>query len=117
MWHTKAPIKVAFFAWDAILIMVNLKKRDFQMAYWCYMCKIEEEIVCNFFLRSFMAKEMCCFLFSLFGCTWIMPNSAIALLRCWKGGCKRRIVRKVWDVALCLFWCIWKDRNRNRKKF
>jgi hypothetical protein len=30
----------------------------------------------------------------------------------WGGGCRNTRIRKVWDmVPLCIFWCIWWERN------
>ena len=41
-----------------------------------------------------------------------MPFGIVDLLSCWGGGCRNTRIRKVWDMApLCIFWCLWWERN------
>ena len=53
IWRTKAPLKVAFFAWSAalgkILTMDNLRKRQLIVVNWCCLCKLNGESVDHLF--------------------------------------------------------------------
>uniref|UniRef100_A0A2N9JAP0 Suppressor of forked domain-containing protein n=1 Tax=Fagus sylvatica TaxID=28930 RepID=A0A2N9JAP0_FAGSY len=41
-----------------------------------------------------------------------MPFGVLDLLFCWGDGCRTTRIRKVWDmVPLCIFWCLWWERN------
>ena len=58
-------------------------------------------------------KEVWMLLLSLFEVSWVFPFSVKETLLGWRGsfvGKKRKVV---WQVGpLCLFWVIWKARNR-----
>ena len=45
IWRTKAPLRVAFFAWlavlEKILTMYNLRKRHFTVVNRCCLCKLD----------------------------------------------------------------------------
>ena len=52
-------------------------------------------------------------LFSLFGVNWIILGLVRDMLLGWKGTFVRKRRKKVWQVApSCLFWTVWKARNR-----
>ena len=41
-----------------------------------------------------------------------MPFGVLELLSCWGDGCRSIRVNKVWDmIPLCIFWCLWWERN------
>jgi hypothetical protein len=50
-------------------------------------------------------------LFTRFGLSWVMPSSVIKLFVCWwtSGRSKSFAIWKM--VPICLFWCLWKERN------
>jgi hypothetical protein len=62
IWRTKAPVKVAFFAWTAalgkILTMDNLRKRHVIVIDWCCMCKRHGESVDHLLLHCEVASAL-----------------------------------------------------------
>ena len=56
--------------------------------------------------------EIWSFMFNIFGIQWVIPGGVPDLLACWGNSCHSIRIRKVWDmVPLCVFWCIWWERN------
>ena len=52
-------------------------------------------------------------MFTLFGVTWVIPLSARDTLLGWHDSFVGKKRRKAWlGAPLCLFWTIWKERNR-----
>ncbi|KAJ9684929.1 hypothetical protein PVL29_017089 [Vitis rotundifolia] len=52
-------------------------------------------------------------LFSLFGVTWVFTSSVKETLLGWRGSFVGKKHKAVWQVdLLCLFWSVWKVRNR-----
>jgi hypothetical protein len=43
--------------------------------------------------------------------SWVMPRRVVDLFSCWwKAGRSRSVA--VWKmVPICIFWCVWKERN------
>lgn len=62
IWRTKAPSKVAFFAWTAalgkILTLDNLRKRQIIVINRCCMCKKNEESVDHLLFHCEVAGEL-----------------------------------------------------------
>ena len=51
-------------------------------------------------------------MFNIIGIQWVIPGGVPDLLACWGNSCHSIRIRKVWDmVPLCVFWCIWWERN------
>lgn len=79
---------------------------------WCYMCKSEEESVKHSFLHCDFARQLWSLVFSQFGVNWVMPNLVVGMLYRWKGLFGKRSNSEVWKaMLLCLWWCIWRERN------
>ena len=85
------------------------------------LCKLDIEKVYDHaessFLLAVMDKmgfggEVAKVVLSSFGVVWVFPNSMRNLLLEWKiKGLEKKSV--VWKMApICLFWCIWGERNR-----
>ena len=52
-------------------------------------------------------------MFALFGVIWVLPYSVRDTLLGWRGINMGKKRTKVWKaVPLCLFWAVWKERNR-----
>ncbi len=107
---------MAFFVWAAalgcILTMYNLRRRRVIVLDWCCMCKKNGESISHLFLHCSAAREIWNFIFSIFGIQWMMPCGIIELLANWGSSCSSMRVRKLWEmIPLCLFWCIWRERN------
>jgi hypothetical protein len=115
IWRTKAPPRVAFFAWTAarskILTIDNLRRRGMIVVNRCWLCESDRESVDHLLLHCGVANALWNVVFSRLGLCWVMPSSVRELFACWwTGGCTRSAV--VWKmIPLCLMWCIWRERN------
>ena len=111
------PTKMCFFAWEAfwgkVLTLDQLKKRGRCLANRCFLCCEEEESIDHILIQCSRARVLWELLFALFGVTWVLFYSVRDTLSGWCGFNLGKKRRKVWKVApLCLFWAIWKERNR-----
>uniref|UniRef100_A0A2N9GC88 GATA-type domain-containing protein n=1 Tax=Fagus sylvatica TaxID=28930 RepID=A0A2N9GC88_FAGSY len=116
IWKTGAPPRVAFFVWAAalgrILTTDNLRRRHVIVLDWCCMCKESGESISHLLLHCPAAREVWLFIFNIFGIQWVMPSGVLDLLSCWGDSCHSIRIRKLWDmVPLCVFWCLWLERN------
>jgi hypothetical protein len=86
IWHTKAPLKVAFFAWAAtlgkILTLDNLRKRRIIVIDKCCMCKKNGESVDHLLLHCDAACVLWNAIFSRFSLSWVMPRRVVDLFAC-----------------------------------
>jgi hypothetical protein len=116
IWKTGAPPRVAFFVWAAalghILNTDNLRRRHVIVLDWCYMCKESGESISHLLMHCSAAREVWLFIFNIFSIQWVMPGGVLDLLSCWGDSCHSVRIRKLWDmVLLCVFWCLWWERN------
>jgi hypothetical protein len=62
IWKVKAPLRVAFFVWTAILGKIltldNLRKRNIIVMEWCCLCKKSGESIDHLFIYCEVASEM-----------------------------------------------------------
>ena len=117
VWNSGVPVRVNFFAWEAtwakILTLNQLRKRGWKLPNRCYMCKEEEETSVHILLHCPKACILWQLIFSLFGVQWVMHSSVRGLLLSWGDFLVGRKRKKAWKVTpLCLFWSIWRERNR-----
>ena len=83
----------------------------------CNLCKESEELVDHILIHFVKTRELWTFLLAFFGVTWLFPNSVRNLLLQWKVKGLPKKIRAVWRLApICLFWCVWKERNRRTFK-
>ncbi|RVW27828.1 Transposon TX1 uncharacterized 149 kDa protein [Vitis vinifera] len=78
-----------------------------------FFVKENEESTDHILIHCGKTRELWTVVLSSFGVVWVFPNSVRNLLLEWKikGLEKKRSV--VWKmVPICLFWCIWGERNR-----
>ena len=76
-------------------------------------CKENEESADHILIHCGKTRELWTLLLSSFGVMWVFPESVRDLLLEWKikGLGKKRSV--VWRMTpICLFWCIWGERNQ-----
>jgi hypothetical protein len=116
IWRVKAPARVAFFVWTAalgkILTMDNLRKRNVMVVEWCCLCKKSGESIDHLLLHCEVARDLWVSIYKLFGVVWVMPRRVIDVLNSWGGQVGYGPVREVWKlVPLCLWWCLWRERN------
>ena len=79
---------------------------------WCIMCRHSGETVAHILLHCEMAYRIWSFVFITFGLSWVVPRSIIDLLFGWWNWLGKHS-SQIWNlVPLCIFWCIWKERNR-----
>ncbi|XP_059428544.1 uncharacterized protein LOC132162314 [Corylus avellana] len=113
IWRTKAPPRVAFFAWSAalgkILTLDNLRKMNMVVINRCGMCKVDEESIDHLLLHCECAQFLWNAFFSRFRLAWVMPRGVINLFQCWwMGGRPSSAI--VWKMApLCILWCLWSE--------
>lgn len=78
IWWTKAPMRVSFFAWTAmlwkILTMDKLRKRNIVLVDWCCMCKRSRQSVDHLLLHIEIASAFWCDFFNWVGMAWVMPR-------------------------------------------
>lgn len=92
--------------------MDNWIKSEVMIVDWFCMYKLNGESVDHLLLHCIIAKELWDLSLCLFGVTWLMPNSIIAMLASWKGKLGNHRSGKLWTTALsCLMCCLWKEWN------
>ncbi|RVW30374.1 putative LRR receptor-like serine/threonine-protein kinase [Vitis vinifera] len=107
---------LSFFAWEAswgrVLTLDRLQKRGWALANRCFPCQTFEESI-DYLLHCEKTREVWMLLLSLFGVSWVFPFSVKETLLGWRGSFVGKKRKEVWQVGpLCLFWVIWKARNR-----
>ena len=116
IWKVKAPRRVSFFvwtaAWDRILTGDNLRLRGFDFVDWCIMCRCCGETVDHLLLHCGKAYWLWCFVFRIFGISWVPSCTVSDFLFSWWNWLEKHSFY-IWNlVSLCLMWCIGKERNR-----
>ena len=79
----------------------------------CNLCKENKESANPILIHCGKTRELWTLLLSSFGVVWVVSASVRNLLLEWKvkGLGKKR--RTIWRLAhICVFWCIWGERNR-----
>ncbi|RVW95701.1 hypothetical protein CK203_031580 [Vitis vinifera] len=117
IWRARVPPKVAFFAWEAswgkVLTQEQLQRRGFSLANRCFLCLSEEETMDHLLLHCIKTRILWNLLFSLFGISWTLSGTVKTTLLGWNGGFVGKRRKKAWQMApLCIFWSVWKERNR-----
>ena len=89
------------------------KKRGRSLANRCFLCRIEEKSIHHLLFHCVKTRILWELLFALFGVSWVLPSLVRETLLGWHGSFVGKKNRKVWRAGpLCLFWTIWKARNR-----
>ena len=117
VWNPWVPKRVSFFAWEAIwgriLTMDQLKRRGWILPSRCFLCKVEEESTNHVLIHYPKVAMIWHLIFALFGVQWVMPNSIKETILSWSGSFVGKKRKKAWNATpLCLFWTLWKDKNR-----
>ena len=116
IWKSKAPSRVAFFVWTAvlgkILIIDNLRKKRIIVTEWCCMCNKNGESIVHLLLHGEVALEVWNMVCQLFGVVWVMSGSLKECLGSWRTQKGNRTILQIWRMALlCVMWCLWRERN------
>jgi hypothetical protein len=80
----KAPTRVAFFVWSAVLDKIlthdNLHKRNVVVIERCCMCKKNGESMDHLLIHCEVEHDLWSYIFSLFRIEWVMPRTVLELL-------------------------------------
>jgi hypothetical protein len=113
--RTQAPPMAAFFTWSAvlgrILTLDNLRKRHIIIVDRCCLCKRDGESLNHILPHCDVASALWNNIFSRFGISWVMPRRVLDLVACWWKSRRSRTSTTWKMVSICIFWCIWKERN------
>ncbi|KAJ9705958.1 hypothetical protein PVL29_003867 [Vitis rotundifolia] len=117
IWVDKVPTKVAFFAWEAswgkILTLDRLQKRGWQLANCCFLCGCIEENVNHILIYCTVVRTLWDIVLALVGVQWVFPETVKEVLWSWRGSFVGRKRKRIWNsIPLCIFWTVWKERNR-----
>ena len=117
IWSPCVPTKVGFFAWEAswgkVLTLDQLKRSGWNIANRCFLCCAKEETINHILIHCSKVRVLWELVFALFGVKWVLPLSAGDTLLGWHGSFVSKKRRKAWMATpLCLFWTVWKKRNR-----
>ena len=116
IWNNWVPPKVSVFTWEVwwgkVLTGDQLKRRGFQLANRCLMCK-EEENLGHLFLHCPTIWRFWALLIALLGMEWVFLLRIRDLMMGWSTFPIRKEAKKLWKAALSsLLWAVWKERNR-----
>ena len=76
-------------------------------------CGCEEENVNHILLHCIVVRALWEIVFALFGVQWVFPEKVKAALFCWRGPFVGKKRKNIWNsILLCIFWTVWKERNR-----
>ena len=79
----------------------------------CFLCEEDEETINHLLIYRRSAKMLRDLLLSIGGISWVFPRSVLHTLLAWQGITVGKKRKKIWTAApLCLFWTIWRARNR-----
>ena len=106
---------MVFFAskavWERFLTLDQLKRRGWLLANYCCMHEIRR-ISWSLANPLWKGKGLWHMLFSLFGCSWVLPFSMKDLLKTWLGSFVSKNREKIWwTTSLCLSWILWQEGN------
>lgn len=100
IWKTNLPPKITCFSWIALnescLTQDNLNRRGMPIINRCFMCRQHSESNRHLLLHCSVASDMWCMFLSIFGLSWVMPQSIREVYECWSGWKVDRVIRKVW---------------------
>jgi hypothetical protein len=107
IWRTKAPPRVAFFAWTAtrgkILTIDNLRRRGMIVVNRCWLCESDGESVDHLLIHCGVANALWNAILSCLGLSWVMPSSIKELMACWCSGGGGTKIAVVWKmIPICL---------------
>ena len=117
VWNPVVPPKIRVFAWKAAWgkghTLDQLKRRGMTFANRCFMCEEEEDTIDHLLIHCKIAKMLWYLILSIVGISWVFPQSVLHTLLAWQGVVVGKKCKKIWFAAsLCLFWNLWRARNR-----
>ena len=117
IWNPILPPKLGFFAWEAswakVLTLDQLKRRGIPLANVCFLCEDDEETIDHLLIHCSRAKMLWDLFLAIVDSSWMFPLTVHQFLLTWQSANVRKKHKRVWMAAsLCLFWTLWKERNR-----
>ena len=117
IWNPVVPLKIRVFAWEAtwgkVLTLDQLKRRGMILVNRCFMCREEEENIDHLLIHCKSAKMLWNLFLSIFGTSWVFPQTVIHTLLAWQGAAVGNKRKRIWLAApLCIFWTLWRARNK-----
>ena len=117
IWNPVAPTKIGVFAWEAtwgkVLTLDQLKRRGMILVNRCFMCGEDEENIDHLLIHCKRAKLLWNLFLSIFGTSWVFPQTVIHTLLAWQGAAVGKKRKRIWLAApLCIFWTLWRARNK-----
>ena len=117
IWNPIVPPKIGGFAWEAtwgkVLTIDQLKRRGMTLVNRCFMCEDDEENIDHLLIHCKTAKMLWNLFLSIFGIRWVFPKSVLHTFLAWQGADEGKKRKRIWLAApLCLFWTLWRARNR-----
>ena len=109
--------RINFFAWEVtwgkFLTLDQVQKRGWSLVNRCFLCHVEEESIDHLLVHYVKIRVLWELFFALFRVSWVLPSLVKETLLGWHGSFVDKKHRKVWrEGPLCLFWIVWKARNR-----
>ena len=117
IWNPIVLSKLGFFPWEAswgnVLTLDQLKRREIPLANRCFLCEHDEETIDHLLIHCSRAKMLWDLLLSVVDSNWVFPLTVRQSLLTRQGAKVGRKRKRAWMAApLCLFWTLWKERNR-----
>ena len=117
IWNLVVPPKIGVFAWEAtlgkVLTLDQLKRRGMSLVNRCFMCEEDEENIDHLLIHCKRAKMLWTLLLSIFGTSWVFPQTILHTLLAWQGAAVGKKRKRIWLAGPpCLFWTLWRVRNR-----
>ena len=79
----------------------------------CFMCEEDEKNIGHLLIHCKSAKMLWNLFLSIVGTSWVFPQSMLHTLLAWQGAAVGKKRKRIWLAApLCLFWTLWRGRNR-----
>ena len=77
------------------------------------MCEEDEENIDHLLIHCKRAKMLWNLLLSIFGTSWVFPQTVLQTLLAWQGATVGNKRKRIWLAGPpCLFWTLWRVRNR-----
>ena len=97
-------------SYSFLLLRLN---QSIRMPNRCFMYKAGEEMRAHILLHCMKASILWQLDFALFYVQWVMLSSMRGVLLSWNDFSVGNKRKKAWKVVpLCIFWSIWRERNR-----
>ena len=96
-----------------MLTLDQLKRRRIPLANRCFLCEDDEETVDHLLIHCSRVKMLWGLFLAITDFNWVFPLTVRQFLLAWQSVNVGKKRKRVWMTApFCLFWMLWKERNR-----